>query len=161
MNMNRLIPISLFIAFAAAAAPGLAGDDDLVVVVNKSNSVDNVTKAQLKKMILGEQPSWSAGKKVSVVLRATGQPERDGVLRSVCGMSEDDFNQSWMRASFNGSTATPPKSLPTGQAVRQSVAGSPGAIGFLRAADVDETVKPVTVDGIAAGQPDYKIKAGK
>jgi phosphate transport system substrate-binding protein len=160
MKMNRLILISLFIAFAAAA-PGIAGDDDLVVVVNKSNPADNVTKAQLKKMILGEQPSWSAGKKVSVVLRAPGQPERDGVLRSICGMSEDDFNQSWMRASFNGSTATPPKSLPTGVAVRQSVAGSPGAIGFLRAADVDETVKAVTVDGIAAGQPDYKIKAGK
>jgi hypothetical protein len=76
-------------------------------------------------------------------------------------MSEDDFNQSWMRASFNGTTATPPKSLASGQAVRQSVAASPGAIGFLRASDVDETVKAVTVDGIAAGQPDYKIKAGK
>lgn len=158
--MNRLIPISLIIAFAAAV-PALAGDDDLVVVVNKSNSADNVTKAQLKKMILGEQSSWSAGKKVTVVLRNPGQPERDGVLRSVCGMSEDDFNQSWMRASFNGTTATPPKSLASGQAVRQSVAASPGAIGFLRASDVDETVKAVTVDGIAAGQPDYKIKAGK
>jgi ABC-type phosphate transport system substrate-binding protein len=160
MKMNRLIPISLIIAFAAAV-PALAGDDDLVVVVNKSNSADNVTKAQLKKMILGEQSSWSAGKKVTVVLRNPGQPERDGVLRSVCGMSEDDFNQSWMRASFNGTTATPPKSLASGQAVRQSVAASPGAIGFLRASDVDETVKAVTVDGIAAGQPDYKIKAGK
>jgi phosphate transport system substrate-binding protein len=160
MKMNRLIPISLFIAFAAVA-PAIAGDDDLVVVVNKSNTADNVTKAQLKKMILGEQPSWSAGKKVSVVLRAAGQPERDGVLRSVCGMSEDDFNQSWMRASFNGSTATPPKSLATGAAVRQSVTTAAGGIGFLRAADVDDTVKVITVDGIAAGQPDYKIKAGK
>jgi ABC-type phosphate transport system substrate-binding protein len=160
MKMKRLIPISLFIALAAAA-PGLAADDDLVVVVNKSNSVDNVTKAQLKKMILGEQSSWSAGKKVTVVLRAPGQPERDGVLRSVCGMSEDDFNQSWMRASFNGTTATPPKSLASGAAVRQSVTTIAGAVGFLRASDVDDTVKTVTVDGIAAGQPDYKIKAGK
>ena len=158
--MNRLISISLFIAFAVAV-PAIAGDDDLVVVVNKSNSVDNVTKAQLKKMILGEQPSWSGGKKVTVILRAPGQPERDGVLRSVCGMSEDDFNQSWMRASFNGTTAAPPKSLATGAAVRQSVAAVAGAVGFLRVADVDETVKAITVDGIAAGQPDYKIKAGK
>ena len=66
-----------------------------------------------------------------------------------------------MRASFNGTTATPPKSLATGPAVRQAVATLAGAVGFLRASDVDETVKAVTVDGIAAGQPDYKIKAGK
>jgi len=158
--MNRLILISLCIAFAATA-PVIAGDDDLVVVVNKSNSVDNVTKAQLKKMILGEQPTWSAGKKVSVVLRAPGQPERDGVLRSVCGMSEDDFNQNWMRASFNGSTATPPKSLASGEAVRQLVTILPGGIGFLRVADANDSVKVVSVDGIAAGQPGYKIKAGK
>jgi ABC-type phosphate transport system substrate-binding protein len=159
MNMNRLIPFVALIALSSTL-PASAADDDLALVVNKSNSVDNLTKAQLKKMILGEQTSWSAGK-VSVILRATGQPERTGVLRSVCGMSEDDFNQHWMHANLNGDSASPPKSLGSAEAVRQLVMSIPGALGFLRAADVNATVKVVTVDGLAAGAAGYKIKAGK
>src|SRR5579871_3431761 len=138
-----------------------AADDDLVVIVNKSNAVDGVTKAQLRKFILGEQDSWPGGKKVSVILRAPGQPERDGVLRSICGMSEDDFNQHLMHANFGGETGGAPKALGSAVAVRQLVVTLPGAIGFVRAADVNDSVKAVNVDGVAAGQPGYKIKTGK
>jgi phosphate transport system substrate-binding protein len=159
MNMNRLIPIVALITLGSTI-PALAADDDLAVVVNKSNPVTNLTKTQLKKVILGEQTSWPAGK-VNVILRATGQPEREGVLRSVCGMSEDDFNQHWMHANLNGDSASPPKSLGSPEVVRQLVTSIPGAIGFLRIADVNASVKVVTVDGLAAGAAGYTIKAAK
>jgi ABC-type phosphate transport system substrate-binding protein len=160
MKMKTIFPIFALLALGSTI-PAIAADDDLAVVVNKTNPVDNLTKAQLKKMILGEQSSWPGNKKVNVILRATGQPEREGVLRSVCGMSEDDFNQHWMHANLNGDTASPPKSLGSAEAVRQLVMSIPGAIGFLRASDVNATVKVVTVDGLAAGAAGYKIKAGK
>jgi ABC-type phosphate transport system substrate-binding protein len=156
--MKRLIRIATFIAFSL---PALLMAEDLVVVVNKSNPVDNLTKAQLKKIVLGEQGTWATGKKVSVVLRSPGQPERDGVLRSVCGMNEDDFNQYLMHANFSGDTGGAPKALSSGAAVRSLVMSIPGAIGFLHASDVNDTVKVVNVDGVAAGQPGYKIKEGK
>lgn len=157
--MNRLIPFCVVIALAIQVA-ALAGDDDLVVVVNKSNPVTNVSKSELNKMILGEKSSWAAGK-VNVILRAPGQPEREGVLRSICGMSENDFTQHWMKANFGGDAASPPKALGSGVAVRQLVMSIPGAVGFLRGSDVNDTVKAVSVDGIAAGAAGYKIKAGK
>jgi len=84
--MKKLTCVFILAAVSAPVA-ALAGDDDLTVVVNKGNAVDNLTKAQLRKIVLGEQQSWAGGKKVSVLLRAAGQPERDGVLRSICGMS--------------------------------------------------------------------------
>jgi hypothetical protein len=37
----------------------------------------------------------------------------------------------------------------------------PGAIGFVRVADVNDSVKVVTMDGVAAGSAGYKMKAGK
>jgi phosphate transport system substrate-binding protein len=154
--------ICLFILVIAAGTTLLMGaDDDLVVIVNKSNSVDNLTKAQLRKLVLGEQSSWPGGKNVSVILRTPGQPERSGVLHSICGMSEDDFNQHLMRASFAGSTGGAPKALGSAVAVRQLVMTLPGAIGFVRAADLNESVKAVSVDGVAAGGPGYKVKTGK
>jgi len=145
----------MFLAVAAAA------DDDLVVVVNKSNPVENLTKAQLRKIVLGGQEAWSAGKRVTLVLRAPGQPDREGVLRTICGMNEDGFSQYVMRAVFNGETSNSAKVVATDEAVRDAVAAQPGAIGFLRAADVNDSVRAVTVDGVAAGQDGYKVKSGK
>jgi hypothetical protein len=76
-------------------------------------------------------------------------------------MSDDDFNQAQMHANFAGSGGGAPKSVATGPAVRQLVTVLPGAIGFVSAADVNESVKVVTVDGIAAGQSGYKVKEAK
>src|SRR5712691_587481 len=123
--MRKLTCALLFTVLLAPAI--ILADDDLAVVVNKTNAADNLTKAQLRKLVLGEQSSWPGGKKVSVILRGPGQPERDGVLRSVCGMSEDDFNQHLMHANFNGETGGAPKALASGVAVRQLVASIPGA----------------------------------
>jgi len=139
----------------------IAADDDLAVVVNKGNPVENLTKAQLRKIVMGDQAAWSPGKKVIIVLRAPGQPDRAGVLRTVCGMTEDDFTQHQMQASFNGDASNPPKVVATDEAVRTSVATLPGAIGFLRAADINDSIRAVTVDGMAAGQDGYKVKSGK
>jgi hypothetical protein len=37
-----------------------------------------------------------------VVLRSAGQPDRKTVLRAICDMSEAEFNEHLMKASFNG-----------------------------------------------------------
>ena len=158
--MRRLLCTLAIICFAAAL--GLeAADDDLAVIVNKGNAIDNLTKAQLRKILVGEQGSWPNGKKVSVILRTPGQPERDSVLRSVCGMSEDDFAQHLMHANFSGESGAPPKAVASDAAVRQLVTTLPGGIGFVRLSEVNDSVKAVSVDGVAAGQSGYRIKAGK
>jgi len=41
------------------------------------------------------------------------------------------------------------------------VENTPGAIAFLRPADIKDSVKTITVEGASVGQPDYKIKAGR
>jgi len=153
--------ICVFLSLGLAPALAIAADEDLAVIVNKGNPVENLTKAQLRKLILGEQDSWSGGKKVGVILRAQGQPERDGVLRSICGMSEDDFAQHILHANFGGDSGGAPKAMGSAVGVRQLVMTLPGGIGFVRSADVNDSVKVVTVDGVGAGQPGYKIKAGK
>lgn len=158
--MNKLIRILLLAACALPAAL-LAADNDLAVIVNKGNSANNLTKSQLRKLVLGEQASWPGGQKVTVILRGPGTPERDGILRSVCRMSEEEYNEHVMHANFNGDTASAPKVAATPAAVRQMVANTPGAIGFIRLGDINDSVKVASVDGAAAGAAEYKIKAGK
>lgn len=157
--MKSLIISVTFLALCVP--PALMAGEDLAVIVNKTNPADGLTKAQLKRIVLGEQSAWQSGKKVTVVLRSPGQSERDGVLHSVCGMSEDDFNQHLLHASFNGETAAAPKAISSGAAVRQLVSSIPGAIGFVLPSDVNDTVKVIAIDGLSAGQPGYKVKEGK
>lgn len=139
----------------------VATADDLAVVVNKDNPVSSLSSAQLKKIVLGQQSSWTGGKKVKVILRSPGQAERDGVLRSVCGMSEGDYTQFTMHADLNGETLVEPKVASSVAAVRQSITTDPGAISFLKVSDVNDSVKTVPVDGVAPGQPGYRVKSSK
>lgn len=155
--MNKLICVLTLTALAAPAVM-LAAEDDLAVVINKANSAKNLTKSQLRKLVLGEQGSWPGGAKVTVVLRDPGTPERDGVLRSVCRMSNDDFNEYLKHADFNSETGGAPKVASSDAAVRQMVASTPGAVGFLPVGEVNDSVKVVSVDGMTAGGSGYAIK---
>ncbi len=158
--MRKLIYLCITVALAVPCVM-FAGDNDLAVVVNKANSVSNLTKSQLRKLVLGEQGSWPGGAKVTVALRGPGSPERTGVLKVVCRMSEDDYTQHSMHSDFTGESVTPPRILSSNAAIRQFVASSPGAVGFLPLKDVNDSVKVISVDGVAAGEADYKIKAGQ
>ena len=158
MKMKTIICTLIVVALSR---PVLAADTDLAVIVNKSNTISNVTKSQLRKLVLGEQASWPGGAEVVVVLLQPRTAERDGVLRSVCRMSEDDYNQHQMHANFSGETNTAPRIVNSAAAARQLVASTPGAIGFLRNSDINDSVKAISVEGSSVGQPDYKIKAGK
>lgn len=150
------IAASLFVPLIALSAP-----NDLAVVVNKANATSNLSKSELRKLVLGEQESWPGGAKVTVTLRTPGNPERAAVLKAVCRMSEDEYVQYSMHSDFTGQTTNAPKIVSSSAAVRQMVASVPGAIGFLPLSDVDASVKVVSVEGVAAGEPDYKIKVGQ
>ena len=42
--------------------------------------------------------------------------------------------------------------------VRQLVAGTTDAVGFIKASQLDDSVKVITIDGIGPGDPAYKLK---
>ena len=52
----------------------------------------------------------------------------------------------------------PPKLLSTATGVLRFVFNVPGAIGYVRASEVDPSVKVVVIDGLAPRTAGYKIK---
>jgi ABC-type phosphate transport system substrate-binding protein len=132
-----------------------------VVIVNSANPVDNLSLAELKKLFLGDKGRWDTGKAVAPVMMTPGAPERNAFLKLVCGMNDADLAKYFMQAAFSGKSATPPKEVGSGSAVKAFVAAAAGAIGFVKAGDLpagDATVKVVKIDGAAAGDPGYKLK---
>jgi phosphate transport system substrate-binding protein len=154
--MKNLIRIAALAAITLIANQAFA--QELAIIVNKSNPVENLTMAQLRKIVLGEQSQWSNGKQVMVLLRTPGSPEREVPLQVVCGMTENDFNQHLLHSSFNGEAGAAPKSLGSAAMLRQLVTTLPGAIGIVLATDVNDSVRVVKLDGKAPGEADYVLK---
>jgi ABC-type phosphate transport system substrate-binding protein len=160
----RQVLAALALAVLGFGAVPHAAADEVAVIVNKSNPVVALTIAQLRTILLAPEANWTSGRRITVVLTPAGQPERSGTLRIVCGMSETDFNMHFIHGWRNPDGTTNkgnrqhPTVFETGAQVRQSVATTPNAVGFIKASQVDESVKVVTVDGSSPGQPAYKLK---
>ncbi len=149
-----------------SSEPRLAGTDDsawpasedLAIIVNTANPTDNLSLAQLRSIFLAERAHWTNGQKITVVMREQGQPERAVILRVVCRMSETDFNQYSMHSTFTGQVQAAPKLLTSVTGVRKFVFNVPGAIGYVRAGEVDRSVKVVRIEGRLPGEEGYKLR---
>jgi ABC-type phosphate transport system substrate-binding protein len=148
------------LAFFLSTAPWAWAGDDIVVIVNSANPVDNLSIGELKKLFLGDKGHWDTGKAVAPVMVGPGAPERAAFLKIVCGMSDADMGKYFMQAAFTGKSVTPPKDVSGAAAVKSVVAGSPGAIGFVKASEfaAGSSIKAVKVDGLNASDAGYKIK---
>ncbi len=133
-------------------------EEALAIIVNKSNPIDNVSLTELRKIFMAEQTRWPNGHRVTVVMRQPGQDERATALRLIYRMSERDFNRYFLRGTFTGETQSVPKNLTTAAGVGKFVFNVPGAIGYMRASEVDDSVKVVRVDGHAPGDGGYALK---
>jgi ABC-type phosphate transport system substrate-binding protein len=161
--MTRVLAVLVATALLGFGPASPAAADDVAVIVNKSNPVSAFTMADLRKILLGPRPRWTSGYEITVLMTQPGQPERSGTLKIVCGMSETDFNLHFVRGlrkadgSINDNGYSP-KILSSGVQLRQSVASGPNAVGFIKASEVDSSVKVVSVDGSNPGEPAYKLK---
>jgi ABC-type phosphate transport system substrate-binding protein len=158
-----ILTIAIGAWWASSVDPVEAAGDPIVVIVNNANPVDNLSISELKKLFLSDRSRWDTGKAVAPVMLVAGAAERTSFLKLVCGMNDGDLSKYFMQAAFTGKAATPPKEVSSASAVKSFVAGSPGAIGFVKALDFhgdgsDGGIKAVKIDGAAAGDSGYKIK---
>jgi phosphate transport system substrate-binding protein len=154
-----LLFAALFSSSGMNALPtAVPNGEALAVIVNKSNPLDNVSLTELRKIFMGEQTRWPSGNRVTVVMRQPGQDERATALQLIYRMSERDFNRYFLRGTFTGETQSVPKTVAAAAGVRKFVFNVPGAIGYLRASEVDDSVKAVRVDGRAAWDASYPLR---
>ena len=146
-------------------APGLAevsfargAPEPLAIVVNVSNPIDDLSSAALRTIFLGTRSHWSDGKRITLVMRDPGDPERKVLLREVCGMTEGQLKTHFIRGLYTGEILSSPKILSTPAGVRKFVFNVPGAIGYLRLSDVDASVKVVHIDSLLPAEKGYKLR---
>ena len=129
-------------------AAGLTGTvlayDGIAIIVNPENPVRDLSLETIAKIYTGEITNWSevGGKDAEIVLigREAGSGTRDG-FESIT--DTEDACKYRQELTSTGDVIT-------------TVAQNPGAIGYASVASVKDTVKALTVDGVAPTEATIK-----
>jgi phosphate transport system substrate-binding protein len=109
--------------------------DGIAVIVHPSNTVETVTTAEVKAIYQGNITNWKeiGGPDLEIVVvgRDSASGTREFFHETV--MKKEDFVPTQLEKNSNG-------------AVKQTIAQTPGAIGYVGLGYVDETVKALKVD---------------
>jgi ABC-type phosphate transport system substrate-binding protein len=112
----------------------------MAVVVNKENTVENVTAVHLSKIFRSEMKKWADGKAIVVVLHKDSAGEVE-TLERLNKMTPDELKA--LIAAHKDSIVMADSDAD----VLKIVQSNPGAIGFVDVRSVDNTINVVRVDG--------------
>ncbi len=112
----------------------------MAVVVDKDNSVGNVTAAHLSRIFRAEIRKWPDGKAVILVLHRDSAGENE-TLQRLIKMSPSELKT--LIAGHKDSIQL----VDTDADVLRIVQSTPGAIGLVELRSVDNTINVVRVDG--------------
>ena len=158
MNPLRMFLLVIILlrpnAFAWNAAPPAS---DIAVVVHHDVPIDNLTFAELRKIVLGDRQFWSSNLKVTLLIRAPAARERDVILKNVLQMSESQFRQYWIGKVFRAESASAPKTVYSSEMSLSLVNSIPGSVAFVDASQVSKDWKVVRVGGFLPGEKGYPL----
>jgi ABC-type phosphate transport system substrate-binding protein len=155
-----LAAFALVVLIAAVRPTAVRARDaePLAIVVNRSNPLSEISLADLRKLYRGQRSRWSNGRRVTLVMRDPGTPEREAILQTLYGVDEDAYRRGFLQAVFTGAANGAPRVLASPNGVLRFVFNVPGAIGYVRASEVDATVKTLRVDGRLPGEAGYRLE---
>ena len=159
--MRRAFQLDRRLFLAAAAAIGTrlrAADPDIAIVVRPDVPVDDLTLAELRRLLLGDRQFWTSNLRVTLLVRAPGAREREVVLKTIYQMSEAQFRQYWIAKVFRNEVAGGPKVVYSNEMAAELTAAIPGAVAFVEADKAPKGLKVLKVNGKLPGQPGYPLR---
>jgi ABC-type phosphate transport system substrate-binding protein len=154
--LSAMFWLSTILQWPSAAQT--ARGTDIAVVVHPDTPVDDLSLAEVRKVLLGERQYWNSKLPVVLLIRAPVARERDVVLRVIYQMTETQFKQFWVAKIFRAEAASPPKIVYSNDMQYELVAAMPGAIAFVDARNVRPGLKVLRVDGRLPGERDYPLR---
>lgn len=120
----------------------LAGPaDDVVVIVNKDNT-NPVDRVFVQRVYTGALKGWPDGTPVFALDMPDDSPQRERFCTVVLGKSVTHMRALWSQNIFTGK-GLPPKVASPDSEMKRIVATNRNAIGYIRASELDTSVKAV------------------
>ena len=132
--------------------------EGLAIVVNRSNPTTDLTMAQLRAMFFGDRKWWSHRRRITLAAMRRSTPEGQTVLRVIYQMDGHELDRYFLYQAFKGENSRTPRTLPASADVKKFVVSTPGAVGYLRESEVDDSVKVVRINGLLPGDDGYPLR---
>jgi hypothetical protein len=149
--MRKLVAALAFALTALSwSGPSAAeGDEEVLVIVNKSNPAASMTREDLRPLFQTTKGEWPDGVKAEPVNLADESPVRHSFDAAVLGLDPDRVARYWVDRKIRGGER-PPRKVSSASAAVRSVSGEKGGVGYVLKADLTPSVKVVA-----------KIRGGK
>lgn len=158
-------------AFWMAAAVWLGADsvaqepktESVVVIVNKSNELSEISGRDLRALFRLDRLSWPAaagkigGTEVSLILRSSESAEQKVVQDRIYGMTSDQLERHWVEIIYQGKISNAPAVKSSAAQAIRAVVRDPSAVSFVLKKDVTADVKILRIDGTAPGDAAYPL----
>jgi len=114
---------------------------EVVVIVGAANA-NSVAGSDVSRIFLGKLKKFGDGSSVTPVNLAAGSPVREAFEKNALGKSSSQIKAYWSKQVFSGK-GKPPKELGSDADVINFVSSNPGAIGYVDAGSVNDSVKVI------------------
>ena len=158
MNANAVAALLVAI-LAAVPPPASGGRSRLIVIVPESQTLIDLSVADLRRIYLGQITRWPNGRRIIPVILLPGSRDADLFLKRVVLMSTIDYSQHWIGVVFQGRAAAAPLVVSTPAEAVHFVATHPDAIAVI--GDQQDLVGPVRIAAIERRTPkdaDYPLQ---
>lgn len=155
-----LVLILLGFALVGSAATGdvaAPGTATLVAIVGKSAGAKDISYAQLRR-VFGGDAGKIGGNMLTPFNYVPDHPIRRRFDTLVLAMSPDEIGRYWVDRRVRG-LGLPPRTVPSPQTMKGVVARLPGAIGYIDASQIDDSVQVLSIDGKSFRDPGYRLVA--
>ncbi len=137
MKLKNTLLVLFFLSLATLCAA-----DGYIVVVNKSNPVQDLSYRSLVMIFLGEKTTWEDDEKIKLAVLKGGEVHK-AFLKDTVKMSPLKFSHYWKRLIFTGSGAW--KVLKNEAKLKEYIKNNPEAIGYLSSKSIDESIKKLRI----------------
>jgi ABC-type phosphate transport system substrate-binding protein len=155
---RRLMLAAMMAPTLQAGAPAAESGSAVAIVVRPDVPVDNLSFAELRRLMLGDRQYWSSNLKVTLLVRAPGARERDVVLKTIYQMSEAQFRQYWIAKVFRAEAAAAPRIVYSNDMAADLASQIPGAVAFVDAGQVPNGLKVLRINGMLPREVGYPLR---
>jgi hypothetical protein len=163
---RRILPLlaTLGIVLVAlfALTPRLvrAGNDvALAVIVSPESKLTNISLDDLRRVFQSERLTDPDGLKLIPLNHPPKTVDRVGFDQAVLGMDPESVGRFWIDRKIRGGSG-PPRTVESLATLRRVVEKLPGAIGYIRPAQLSSEVRAIRVDGKLPEDAGYPVRYG-
>lgn len=144
------------LSLAPVSAEATATRKPLVVIVAAGSKLRDISHALLRRIFLGE-PTAHQGVRWVPFNYVPDDPLRISFDERAFDMSQEAIGRYWVDRRIRGQ-GMPPRAVASQTLLRAVVARLPGAIGYITSDQLHQSVRALTVDGVAYDRPNYLLR---